>query len=139
MKEVERGRPRRVKGRLWSVVVRASCQTSPGMSSNLPPRSQYLLLRTSPPVEELALRQALQENITQAFGLTASGTHIDVLWVRSESKTNEKDGRALIRVDYGDDATRALASIVASSSAPRLALIKASGFLPSLLVDEEPL
>ncbi|KAJ6492824.1 hypothetical protein C8R47DRAFT_975661 [Mycena vitilis] len=109
------------------------------MSSNLPPRSQYILLRTSPPVEELALRQALQENLTQAFGLTASGTHIDVLWVCSHSKTSERDGRALIRVEHGDDATRVLASIVASSSAPRLALVKASGFLPALLVDQDPL
>ncbi|KAJ7613728.1 hypothetical protein DFH06DRAFT_1109032 [Mycena polygramma] len=109
------------------------------MSSNLPPRSQYLLLRTSPPVEELALRQALQENLTQAFGLTASGTHIDVLWVSSKATEKDAAGRALVRVDDGDDATRVLASIVASSSAPRLALIKASGFLPSLLVDEEPL
>ncbi|KAJ7613737.1 hypothetical protein DFH06DRAFT_1014742 [Mycena polygramma] len=108
------------------------------MSSNLPPRSQYLLLRTSPPVEELALRQSLQENLAQAFGLTASGIHIDVLWVDSKTEKNAT-GRALIRVDHGDDATRVLVSIVPSSFAPRLALIKASGFLPSLLVDEEPL
>lgn len=72
------------------------------MPSDLPPHSQYLLLRISPPVEELALRQALQENIAQSFGITASGTHLDVLWV--DSKPTEKDpgtGRALIRVDHG--------------------------------------
>ncbi|KAJ6554368.1 hypothetical protein B0H19DRAFT_948872 [Mycena capillaripes] len=110
------------------------------MSSDLPLRYQYLLLRTSPPVEELALRQALQENLTQTFGLTASGTHIDVLWVDSTGTEKAAEtGRALIRVDHGDDATRVLASIVASSSSPRLALIKASGFLPSLLVDDKPL
>ncbi|KAJ7038874.1 hypothetical protein C8F04DRAFT_950704 [Mycena alexandri] len=108
---------------------------------DLPPRSQYLLLRTYPPVGDLSLRQALQENLAQAFGLTASGTHLDVLWVDSDPKTALQDatGRALIRVDYGDDATRLLASIVASSSSPRLSLIKASVFLPSLLVDDEPL
>ncbi|KAJ7735964.1 hypothetical protein B0H16DRAFT_1574909 [Mycena metata] len=112
------------------------------MPSDLTPRSQYLLLRISPPVGELSLRQALQENLTQTFGLTASGTHLDVLWVDSDAKTALRDdatGQALIRVDYGDDATRLLASIVASSSPPRLSLIKASVFLPSLLVDDEPL
>ncbi|KAJ7896946.1 hypothetical protein B0H13DRAFT_2338043 [Mycena leptocephala] len=101
------------------------------MPSDLPPHSQYLLLRISPPVEELALRQALQENIAQSFGITASGTHLDVLWV--DSKPTEKDpgtGRALIRVDHGDDATRVLASIVASSSSPRL---RSSRRLPSSL------
>ncbi|KAF7373803.1 hypothetical protein MSAN_00592000 [Mycena sanguinolenta] len=109
------------------------------MPFDLPPRSHYLLLRTSQPVEELALRQILQENLSQAFGVTASGTHLDVLWVK-EPKPNETDGRVLIRVDHGDDATRVLASIVASSSSPRLALIKASAFLPSLLLDDdEPL
>jgi len=104
--------------------------------------SQYLLLRTYPPVGDLSLRQALQEYLAQAFGLTASGTHLDVLWVDTDPKTALQDdatGRALIRVDYGDDATRLLASIVASSSSPRLSLIKASVFLPSLLVDDEPL
>ncbi|KAJ7868521.1 hypothetical protein B0H14DRAFT_3441145 [Mycena olivaceomarginata] len=111
------------------------------MSSNLVPRSQYLLLRTFPSAEELTLRQTLQENLSQAFGITASGTHLDVLWV--DTTPREKDagtGRALIRIDHGDDAARVLASIVASSSSPRLALIKASVFLPSLLVDDdEPL
>ncbi|KAJ7258078.1 hypothetical protein B0H12DRAFT_994656, partial [Mycena haematopus] len=82
-------------------------------------------------IEELALRQTLQENLAQAFGLTASGTHLDVLWVKVEP--DKKDGRALVRIDHGDDATRVLASIVAASSSPRLALIKASAFLPSLL------
>ncbi|KAF7369738.1 hypothetical protein MVEN_00305400 [Mycena venus] len=108
-------------------------------SSDLPPHSQYLLLRTSPPVEELALRQTLQENLAQAFGITASGTHLDVLWVSSPTEKDAGAGRALIRVDHGDDATRVLAAIVASSSSPRLALVKASVFLPSLLVDGEPL
>ncbi|KAJ6465698.1 hypothetical protein C8R45DRAFT_490774 [Mycena sanguinolenta] len=109
------------------------------MPFDLPPRSQYLLLRTSPPVEELALRQILQENLAQAFGVTVSGTHLHVLWVK-EPKQNEADGRALIRIDNGDDVTRVLAALVASSSSPRLALIKASAFLPSLLLDDdEPL
>jgi hypothetical protein len=72
------------------------------MSSNLVPRSQYLLLRTFPSAEELTLRQTLQENLAQAFGITASGTHLDVLWV--DTTPREKDagtGRALIRIDHG--------------------------------------
>ncbi|KAJ7447326.1 hypothetical protein B0H11DRAFT_2242525 [Mycena galericulata] len=106
------------------------------MAFNLPQKFQYILLRTSPPIDELALRAALQENIAQSFGLTASGTHLDVLWVE---KTGTATGKGLIRVDNGPDATRVLASIVASSSSPRLELIKASSFLPSLLVDGTPL
>ncbi|KAJ7726828.1 hypothetical protein DFH07DRAFT_970357 [Mycena maculata] len=105
------------------------------MASNLPQQFQYLLLRTSPPVDALALRQALQETLALTFGLTASGTHLDVLWVETTSTT----GRGLVRVDNGPDATRVLASIAASSSSPRLELIKASSFLPSLLVDDTPL
>ncbi|KAJ6626007.1 hypothetical protein B0H10DRAFT_1652093, partial [Mycena sp. CBHHK59/15] len=83
-----------------------------------------------PHVDPFSLRQALQENLAQAFGLTASGTHVDVLWVEASGKAT---GRGLVRVDTGEDATRVLASIVSSSSAPRLELIKASYFLPSLL------
>ncbi|KAJ7123690.1 hypothetical protein C8R44DRAFT_151589 [Mycena epipterygia] len=107
------------------------------MASDLPQSAQYILLRTSPDVDELTLRKALQENIGQAFGLTASGTHLDVLWVAKTVGT--ATGRGLIRVDNGEDATRVLASIVASTSSPRLELIKASSFLPSLLVDDSPL
>ncbi|KAK6993098.1 hypothetical protein R3P38DRAFT_3330027 [Favolaschia claudopus] len=110
------------------------------MSSEIPPRTQYLLLRSSPPADALILRQTLQENLAQAFGLTASGTHLDVLWIDPTAiEQKAETGRAVIRVDYGDDATRVLASIVASTSSPRLALIKASTFLPSLLVDDEPI
>ncbi|KAK7055564.1 hypothetical protein R3P38DRAFT_1360891 [Favolaschia claudopus] len=110
------------------------------MSSKISPRSQYLLLRSSPPADVLLLRQALQENLAQAFGLTASGMHLDVLWIDTTAiEQKAETGRALIRVDHGDDATRVLASIVASTSSPRLALIKASTFLPSLLVDDEPI
>ncbi|KAF8214730.1 hypothetical protein K438DRAFT_1562465 [Mycena galopus ATCC 62051] len=100
------------------------------MPFDLPLCSQYLLLRTSPPADELTLRQTLQENLGQAFGTTAAGTHVDVLWVGN-------DGRALVRVGHRADATRVLASIVTTSSSPRLVLIKTSVFLPSLLVDDD--
>ncbi|KAF8214725.1 hypothetical protein K438DRAFT_1497494, partial [Mycena galopus ATCC 62051] len=88
--------------------------------------------------DELTLRQTLQENLAQAFGTTAAGTHVDVLWVssadsKSNSNANGNDGRALVRVGHGADAMRVLASIVTASSSPRLTLIKASVFLPSLL------
>ncbi|KAJ7092408.1 hypothetical protein B0H15DRAFT_947962 [Mycena belliarum] len=107
------------------------------MSFELPQTSHYILLRTSPPVEELALRQALQESTSQAFGLTAS-THIDILWVKP-TEAGATTGRAVVRVDNGEDATRVLAAIVVSSGTPRMELIKASSFLPSLLVDDTPL
>ncbi|KAJ7493528.1 hypothetical protein FB451DRAFT_1387700 [Mycena latifolia] len=108
------------------------------MSSELPQTSHYILLRTSPPAEELLLRQALQDTVVQAFGLTAS-MHIDVLWVKAAAAAGDASGRAVVRVDNGEDATRVLAAIVASSAAPRMELIKASSFLPSLLLDDTPL
>ncbi|KAJ7271169.1 hypothetical protein C8J57DRAFT_1065119 [Mycena rebaudengoi] len=98
----------------------------------MPSSAYYLLLRTPPTVDALALRQALQESLAQSFGLTASGTHVDVLWVDGR-------GRGVVRVDTGEDATRVLASIASSSAPPRLELIRASSFLPSLLVDDAPL
>ncbi|KAJ6626014.1 hypothetical protein B0H10DRAFT_2430091 [Mycena sp. CBHHK59/15] len=107
------------------------------MAFDLPPGSHYILLRTTPHVDSLSLRQALQENLAQAFGLTASGTHVDVLWV--EDASGKATGSALVRVDTGEDATRVLASIASSSSAPRLELIRASSFLPSLLAEDTPL
>ncbi|KAJ7703975.1 hypothetical protein B0H17DRAFT_1326714 [Mycena rosella] len=110
------------------------------MSSELPQTSHYILLRTTPPVDELALRQALHDAVAQAFGLTAA-THLDVLWVKSPpaAGTDARTGRGLVRVDSGEDATRVLAAIVASAAAPRMKLVKASSFLPSLLVDETPI
>ncbi|KAJ7163490.1 hypothetical protein C8R43DRAFT_1062509 [Mycena crocata] len=110
------------------------------MPSDLPQPFQYLLLRTTPPADELTLRRALQTALNQAFGLTAAGTHVDVLWVQSGGdEGTDVSGRGVVRVDNGDDATRVLASIVSSSASPRLELIKSSTFLPSFLVDDAPL
>ncbi|KAJ7607546.1 SNF2 family N-terminal domain-containing protein [Roridomyces roridus] len=106
-------------------------------TSNLPQPYQYLLLHVSPPADQLTLRKALQESLSQSFGLTASGTHIDVLWVGVDPKTTTAKGTAAIRVASGEDTTRILASIVSSSSSTRLQLIRASAFLPSLLVDDD--
>ncbi|KAJ6578682.1 hypothetical protein DFH09DRAFT_1148078 [Mycena vulgaris] len=112
------------------------------MASELPQTSHYILLRISPPVGELILRQALQDALAQAFGLTGSA-HLDILWVDQTAGTatgrGNPTGRGLVRVSNGEDATRVLAAIVASSAAPRMELIKASTFLPSLVVDDRPL
>ncbi|KAJ7161143.1 hypothetical protein C8R46DRAFT_1106605 [Mycena filopes] len=117
------------------------------MPTPLAPDAQYLLLRSTPPASELALRRALQDALALAFGSTKAGMRVNVLWVEESDLGIEgtntttgasgKEGRALVRVDYGDDATRLLAAIVTSTSSPRLSLIKSSVFLPSLLVDSE--
>jgi hypothetical protein len=61
-------------------------------SSKLPQAEHYILLRTTPPVDELTLRHALHAALAQAFGITVS-THLDVLFVAQE--------RAVVRVANG--------------------------------------
>ncbi|KAJ7054587.1 hypothetical protein C8F01DRAFT_995284 [Mycena amicta] len=90
----------------------------------LPIRFEYVLLRTCPPSEALTIRQTLQESLAQSFGLTASDSHLDVLWVGATPHT---------------DASRVRAAITASVASPRMELIRNSTFLPSLLVQEQPL
>jgi hypothetical protein len=43
------------------------------------------------PVDAVTLRKSLQEALTQTFGLSGSGTYIDVLWTGSSE--------AVVRVD----------------------------------------
>ncbi|KAF7297450.1 hypothetical protein MIND_00978700 [Mycena indigotica] len=107
-------------------------------SSNLPLRHEYLLLRTSPPSDVLKIRQALQESLTQSFGLTASDSQVDVLWVGQE-EDKETYGRCVLRLASGPDASRIRAAIAASAAAPRMEIVRSSAFLPSLLATNDDL
>ncbi|KAJ7055197.1 hypothetical protein C8F01DRAFT_462848 [Mycena amicta] len=111
-------------------------------ASQLPIRFEYLLLRTCPPSEALTIRQTLQESLAQSFGLTASDSHLDVLWVGAtpqDSEQGKEYGTCVVRVASGTDASRVRAAITASVASPRMELIRNSTFLPSLLVQEQPL
>jgi len=52
------------------------------MQHSFPSRYHYIRLAVSPPnPDALSLRKTLQDSLTQTFGVTASSTYIDILWV----------------------------------------------------------
>ncbi|OCH92559.1 hypothetical protein OBBRIDRAFT_726545 [Obba rivulosa] len=91
------------------------------------PSHHYIRFSISPPsADALSLRKALQDALAQAFGLVAANTYVDVLWLADDG------AEAVVRVARSD-VPRILASVAAAAGSPRLALLKESAFLPSLL------
>jgi hypothetical protein len=42
----------------------------------------YILLSINPPcADALKLRKAMQDGLMETFGITASGTYLDILWI----------------------------------------------------------
>ncbi|KDQ55984.1 hypothetical protein JAAARDRAFT_180182 [Jaapia argillacea MUCL 33604] len=93
----------------------------------LPVTYHYIHLSLSTPSQPLQIRKSIQDSLSQSFGQTRANTYIDILWSESGEGTE-----VVIRVNP-TEAPNILASIVTSSSTPRLSLIKESPFLPSLL------
>ncbi|GBE86952.1 hypothetical protein SCP_1001960 [Sparassis crispa] len=87
----------------------------------------YIRFTVTPPcADAVILRKALQDSLSQSFGLVSSNTYIDVLSI-SDNGTD-----LVIRVAQSE-AARVVASVAAHSGLPRLAVVKESSFLPSLL------
>ncbi|KAG6811504.1 hypothetical protein H0H92_007106 [Tricholoma furcatifolium] len=87
----------------------------------------YIRIALTPPStyrDALTIRKTLQDALTQTFGVTSAGLHVDILWVAEDSS---------------DDASKILAAIVAWSDAPSLRVVRESPFLPSLAVSDDPL
>ncbi|KAF5376733.1 hypothetical protein D9615_007892 [Tricholomella constricta] len=103
------------------------------MQHSLPTQYHYVRIAVAPVTgrDALGLRKAVQDALTQTFGVTSAALYVDFLWVA------EDGGQFVIRVQK-DDASKILAAIVASD-APKLSLVKESPFLPSLISVDEPL
>ncbi|KAF9450517.1 hypothetical protein P691DRAFT_462732 [Macrolepiota fuliginosa MF-IS2] len=87
----------------------------------------YIRLKVSPPSSDaLAIRKTIADALSQAFGLTAEGAHVDILFI-----THDR-AECVLRV-RSHDAPRLLTSLVSWSEHIRFSLIKETSFLPSLL------
>ncbi|KIM82023.1 hypothetical protein PILCRDRAFT_8260 [Piloderma croceum F 1598] len=95
----------------------------------LPSEYHYILFSVSPPCDALAIRKALQDSLAQSFGVTSSNTYLDILWVADPGVA------AVVRASQ-PDAVKIMASVVASTSSPRISVIEDSAFLPSLLAND---
>ncbi|KAI6101749.1 hypothetical protein EDD16DRAFT_1648190 [Pisolithus croceorrhizus] len=91
-------------------------------------------------VDVLTIRKALQDALSDMFGITSAGTYIDILAVTKWStgvRVGGRDpwGEVILRV-HPSDAPKILAAITAASpsrpSQPRFSLLRESSFLPSL-------
>jgi len=71
----------------------------------------------------------MQDGLAETFGVTASGTYLDILWIA------EGGSDVIIRLAV-EDAPNFLAAVVATTTPPRFSMIKETCFLPSLLSKE---
>jgi hypothetical protein len=45
-------------------------------------KQTYIMLSINPPcADALRLRKVMQDGLTETFGITASGTYLDILWI----------------------------------------------------------
>ncbi|KAH7911132.1 hypothetical protein BJ138DRAFT_1151359 [Hygrophoropsis aurantiaca] len=92
----------------------------------IPASCHYICFALAPSCcDALTIRKALQDSLTQMFGVTSS-TYIDILSI------NEDGTQVVVRVGE-KDAPKLMAAVVSSSASPKFSLIKESPFLPSLL------
>ncbi|RDB17738.1 hypothetical protein Hypma_001052 [Hypsizygus marmoreus] len=125
------------------------------MQHSFPSEHHYIRFAVSPPTTDaLTLRKALQDALTQTFGITSAGLYTDILWsaddgaqfvvrVRKGSVLHsryldiKRIPRLRIYIPMSRDAAKFLSAAVAWSDQPRISLVKESPFLPSLIsVDE---
>lgn len=85
----------------------------------------YILLSINPPcADALKLRKAMQDGLMETFGITASGTYLDILWIA------ESGSEVVIRLSE-KDAPRVMAAVVITPASPRISTIRQTNFLPS--------
>ncbi|KAG2757710.1 hypothetical protein P692DRAFT_201734647, partial [Suillus brevipes Sb2] len=85
----------------------------------------YILLSINPPcADALKLRKAMQDGLMETFGVTASGTYLDILWIA------ESGSEVVIRLAE-KDAPRVMAAVVITPASPRISTIRQTNFLPS--------
>ncbi|OAX36926.1 hypothetical protein K503DRAFT_268521 [Rhizopogon vinicolor AM-OR11-026] len=91
----------------------------------------YIHFSIKPPcTDALKIRKTVQDGLEEAFGVTTSGTYLDILWIA------EGGSNVIIRVAT-KDASKFLAAVVTTTMSPRLSMIKETCFLPSLLLSKE--
>ncbi|KAG1852124.1 hypothetical protein DFJ58DRAFT_416287 [Suillus subalutaceus] len=94
-------------------------------------KQSYILLSINPPcADALKLRKAMQDGLMETFGITASGTYLDILWIA------ESGLEVVIRLSE-EDAPKLMAAVVITPASPRLSAIKQTNFLPSLTLSKE--
>jgi hypothetical protein len=107
----------------------------------------YIHFSVEPPcTDALKLRKTMQDGLAEVFGVTASGTYLDILWIAEggsdviirlavqsvmSKKTIFVSNELNIR-----DTPNFLAAVVATTTPPRFSMIKETCFLPSLLSKE---
>ncbi|KAJ8593465.1 hypothetical protein M405DRAFT_731452 [Rhizopogon salebrosus TDB-379] len=90
----------------------------------------YIHFSVEPPcTDALKLRKTMQDGLAEVFGVTASGTYLDILWIA------EGGSDVIIRLAV-QDTPNFLAAVVAATTPPRFSMIKETCFLPSLLSKE---
>lgn len=88
----------------------------------------YILLSINPPcADALKLRKAMQDGLMETFGITASGTYLDILWIA------ESGSEVVIRLSE-KDAPRVMAAVVITPASPRISTIRQTNFLPSFVL-----
>ncbi|KAI0050681.1 hypothetical protein FA95DRAFT_1486839 [Auriscalpium vulgare] len=99
------------------------------MAAPLPPTAHYIRFSLAPAcADALLVRRAIQDALTQSFGLTASSTYLDILWVADSGE------EAVVRTGVSD-AARVMAATAVYAGRMRLSVVKESSFLPSLSAD----
>jgi hypothetical protein len=94
-------------------------------------KQTYIMLSINPPcADALKLRKAMQDGLTETFGITASGTYLDILWIA------ESGSEVVIRLSE-EDAPKLMAAVVITPASPRFSAIKQTNFLPSLTLSKE--
>ncbi|KAG1732654.1 uncharacterized protein EDB91DRAFT_1226481 [Suillus paluster] len=94
-------------------------------------KHSYIHFSISPHcADALKLRKSMQDGLTETFGITASGTYLDILWIA------ESGSDIVIRISI-EDAPKLMAAVVITPASPRFSMIKHTNFLPSLLSREK--
>lgn len=96
-------------------------------------RHSYIHFSINPPcTDALKLRKAIQDGLAETFGITASGTYLDILWIA------ESGSEIVIRLSE-EDAPKLMAAVVITPVSPRFSTIKQTNFLPSLTSSKQRL
>ncbi|CAL1698210.1 unnamed protein product [Somion occarium] len=116
----------------YVVNVMFKASPAPPQADTMPPQSlandyHYIRLSVNPPsTEALSLRKAMQDALSQSFGLISANTYIDVLWLSD-------DGSQMVVRVSNSEARKVMAAVATFTGSPALSVVKESSFLPSLL------
>ncbi|KAF8900124.1 hypothetical protein CPB84DRAFT_1680697 [Gymnopilus junonius] len=89
--------------------------------------NHYMRFSMMPPAtSDLTVRKAIADSLTESFGLTASSTYLDILWV------SDNGCECVIR-SHKDDVAKIAGALASRTESPRLTLQKESPFLLSLM------